>query len=169
MEALEQQARSTGVYTGQGAASLVNQACEKARTPDPENIGITAVESLDAYIEITRTGSSGEPARDLMPLYKLGFPILCPEQVSTLERVIRGDVPFGSGTFEIGAGPEQVKPGTYRTTRRSVEDCYWERTRADGEIIQNKLVTHAKRLTVTIKPTDGSFTSERCGTWEAVH
>jgi hypothetical protein len=47
-----------------------------------------------------------------------------------------------------------------------VSDCYWERTSPGGDIIDNDFVTHATAgVTVTIKATDGTFTSDGCGAW----
>lgn len=111
------------------------------------------------------SGQSSNPQH--LEVFKIGIPLLCPEHQKALQNVIEGKVPFRSGTYEVGTEKGQVRPGTYRTTG-SVDDCYWERTRDDGEIIDNNFATHAKLITVTIGPADGSFTSERCGSWELV-
>ncbi|QFZ23162.1 hypothetical protein [Saccharothrix syringae] len=111
------------------------------------------------------SGQSSDPQH--LEVFKIGIPLLCPEHQKALQNVVEGKVPLRSGTYEVGTEKGQVKPGTYRTTG-SVDDCYWERTRDDGEIIDNNFATHAKSITVTISPTDGSFTSERCGSWELV-
>lgn len=77
------------------------------------------------------------------------------------------DVPFGNGTYEVGTGEDQIRPGTYHTLD-SVDDCYWERTTEGGDIIDNNFATHAKTITVTVRSSDDSFTSDNCGTWDRV-
>lgn len=47
-------------------------------------------------------------------------------------------------------------------------DCYWERTTKSGDIIDNHLATSAQEITVTIRASDGQFTSERCAVWKPV-
>jgi hypothetical protein len=84
---------------------------------------------------------------------------LCPKYLSLL-RSARGG--FADGTYTIG---KDIKPGTYRTTRGPVTDCYWERSTPGGDIIANGFVTNAPRgVTVTVRQDEG-FTSEGCGNW----
>ncbi|MGW1769233.1 hypothetical protein ACWCQL_34945 [Streptomyces sp. NPDC002073] len=68
---------------------------------------------------------------------------------------------FGAGVFLVGT---EVKAGTYYTT--DVKNCYWERTDAAGQIIDNYFTNAARRVQVTIRTNDYSFTSERCGEWQ---
>ncbi|WP_351237690.1 hypothetical protein [Streptomyces sp. NPDC002133] len=70
---------------------------------------------------------------------------------------------FGEGVFRVG---EEIKPGIYYTT--DVEGCYWERTDANGETIDNNFTNAAKRVQVTIRSSDYSFNSENCGQWRPV-
>jgi hypothetical protein len=70
---------------------------------------------------------------------------------------------FGEGLFRVG---EEIKPGTYSTS--DVEGCYWERTDANGETIDNYFTNAAKRVQVTIRSNDYSFSSENCGEWRPV-
>ncbi|NKQ27343.1 hypothetical protein [Streptomyces galbus] len=70
---------------------------------------------------------------------------------------------FGDGVYRVGS---EVKPGTYYTT--DVDGCYWERTDATGEVIDNNFVPAAKRVQVTIMATDHSFHSESCGRWQPI-
>ncbi|MFJ9743117.1 hypothetical protein [Streptomyces sp. NPDC101166] len=70
---------------------------------------------------------------------------------------------FGDGVYRVG---NEVKPGTYYST--DVEGCYWERTDASGEIIDNSYVIGAKRIQVTIRAGDHSFNSTNCGEWQPV-
>jgi hypothetical protein len=67
----------------------------------------------------------------------------------------------------VGDGTGKIPPGTYHTTEM-VADCYWERTTRGGDIIDNQFATAAQRITVTIRASDGSFTSRGCGTWKPV-
>lgn len=137
------------------ASAWVLSACKSMASPSQYT---TASELLQVQI--------GDNAQKL-EIFKIGIPLLCTEHQGALDDVIEGNVPFGSGTYEIGTGKGQIKPGRYRTTR-TVDDCYWERTRTDGEIIDNNFATHAQSITVTVAPTDGSFTSQRCGSWQLV-
>ncbi|PXY33537.1 hypothetical protein BAY59_10665 [Prauserella coralliicola] len=68
---------------------------------------------------------------------------------------------FAGGTYRVG---EEVEAGTY-AVEADIENCYWERTDADGNIIDNNFVNGAKRVEVTIQATDYSFHSQGCGTW----
>ncbi|MFJ8547367.1 hypothetical protein ACIRFH_36455 [Streptomyces sp. NPDC093586] len=100
---------------------------------------------------------------------------LCPNhpQKGAIEKLIggaenRNDLEaegrvFGPGVYRVGS---EIKPGTYYTT--DVEDCYWERQDANGEVIDNHFTTAAKRVQVTISSSDYAFNSERCGEWQPV-
>lgn len=70
---------------------------------------------------------------------------------------------FGDGVYRVGS---EIKAGTYYST--DVEGCYWERTDANGEIIDNNFVNGAKRVQVTIRAGDYSFNSKNCGQWQPV-
>ncbi len=78
---------------------------------------------------------------------------------------------YGNGTYVVSskaiAGEREIPPGTYQTTGK-LDDCYWERTSESGEIIDNNFATSARKITVTIRSSDGQFTTERCGTWKPV-
>ncbi|AHI01633.1 hypothetical protein KALB_8276 [Kutzneria albida DSM 43870] len=137
------------------ASALVTDVCRSAGLGGKT---LSPTEFLAAQV----SGNSQE-----LEILKIGIPALCPDLQGALQDVIDGNIPFGNGTYEIGAGDRKIKPGTYRTTG-SVDNCYWERTRPNGEIIDNNFATHATSITVTISPSDGSFTSERCGTWQLV-
>lgn len=100
---------------------------------------------------------------EYLALIAAGFPVLCPQHGNLVDRAKVGDYPLlvGSGKYLV---PDEVTPGTYSTTS-SVTDCYWERTSADGGIIDNQFVSIAKTLTVTVGPNDGGFVSQHCGMW----
>ncbi len=69
---------------------------------------------------------------------------------------------FGSGVKRVG---QEVQPGTY-ATEGALNGCYWERTDGAGEIIDNNFIGSALRAEVTIRASDYSFSSNRCGTWK---
>lgn len=66
---------------------------------------------------------------------------------------------FFAGTYVVG---KEVKPGTY-VVDQALAGCYWERTDATGEVIDNNFVSGSTRVQVTILASDYSFTSEGCG------
>lgn len=70
---------------------------------------------------------------------------------------------FGSGTFLVG---KEIKSGTYFVT--DADGCYWERTNRNGATIDNYFTNGARRVQVTIRSSDYSFNSERCGEWHPV-
>jgi hypothetical protein len=82
----------------------------------------------------------------------------CPQFLDEWKIAKRG---FDEGSQEVG---KDVKAGRYKTLG-SVSDCYWERTSSSGRILDNSFVTVAKKITVTIRSSDGFFTSRGCGTW----
>lgn len=67
---------------------------------------------------------------------------------------------FDGGNFLVGA---QVQPGAYETM--DVKNCYWERTDRHGVTIVNYFTVAARRVHVTITPSDFAFNSSGCGTW----
>lgn len=91
---------------------------------------------------------------------------LCPRapHARLMRAVAAGDY-FEDGDQTVG---KDVKPGTYRTTDRA-SDCYWERSTKGGDTVANDFVKNAPGgVTVTIRSTDGGFSSQGCGTWKRV-
>lgn len=80
------------------------------------------------------------------------------------DRRARGEI-FYDGTHRVGAGG--VQPGTY-AIEGDISDCYWERTSASGDIIDNNFVVGARRVEVTVAGSDYSFHSDGCGEWRKV-
>ncbi|MCP2168121.1 hypothetical protein [Goodfellowiella coeruleoviolacea] len=97
---------------------------------------------------------------------ELGIPMLCPEHVPVLEQAKSGNYErwYQDGKYVVG---EEIPPGTYQVTGK-VTDCYWERSTKSGEIIDNNFASVASDIKVTIKASDGGFTSQGCGTWKKV-
>lgn len=62
--------------------------------------------------------------------------------------------------------PSEVKPGTWKSASLAgedrVEDCYWETSDAQGEIIDNNYISVAPSVTVTIPVQAKGFTNEGC-------
>lgn len=70
---------------------------------------------------------------------------------------------FGSGTYRVG---EDISPGTYVTeSENGFDGCYWERLDSAGNIIDNNFIHSGFRAEVTIRESDYSFSTERCGEW----
>ncbi|MCM3849992.1 PASTA domain-containing protein [Pseudonocardia sp. DR1-2] len=107
----------------------------------------------------------GAQGGDELRAYEIVLPMMCPEFVPALDLAKSGETGFDDGTYEIGRQLGSVAPGTFRLTG-TADDCYWERTSAGGDIIANKFITHGTAVTVTIRASDGSFTSQNCGDWE---
>ncbi|WP_203698845.1 hypothetical protein [Catellatospora coxensis] len=98
---------------------------------------------------------------------------LCPKhpRASQWKLVLSGRI-FEDGTYLVGQQSkpgEYVKPGTYVIQLGPddgvIDGCYWERTNKSGNIIDNNFILSAKRVQVTIRSGDYSFTSRDCGTW----
>lgn len=75
---------------------------------------------------------------------------------------------LGDGTYEVGV---DVEPGRYKTVVPDDSlNCYWARLKDDsGEldaIIANANNDPGARVSVTIKKSDGFFTSKGCGDWK---
>jgi hypothetical protein len=79
---------------------------------------------------------------------------------------------FGDGVHQVGAGKDQVVPGTYSApgVQKGSYGCYWARLKDftgsfDG-IVDNGLGD--ARQFMTVAPTDAGVQSSGCGTWEEV-
>lgn len=109
------------------------------------------------------------PTADGYAVLEYGVPLLCPQWGKTVRQAASGAYPvyLSEGTYQVTSKPggEHAPPGTYRTSG-DLSGCYWERTKADGTIIDNNFATAAIRITVTIRPGDDLFTSQNCGVWK---
>ncbi|MFE9812426.1 hypothetical protein [Streptomyces sp. NPDC005548] len=144
------------------AAAFVQDICD-SMTEQAKNWNPPQWLAEGGYLE-----DDGEQILDV------GVPKLCPRWKGALKQaeagtyvrfISSGDfkVKKDPAAFEQGADVEEIKPGTYVTVGRS-EDCYWERTAADGQIVENRAVTQASRMTVTLKA--GELFKNDCGTWK---
>lgn len=66
---------------------------------------------------------------------------------------------FRDGQYLVG---QDIQPGTYRAAAAG-DVCYWERQDESGDLIDNGFGTVA-----TIRSSDFSFQSNRCGSWSRV-
>ncbi|MFE0652476.1 hypothetical protein ACFVZH_28235 [Streptomyces sp. NPDC059534] len=102
-----------------------------------------------------------------------GIPELCPKWTAAVRAAASGkyDRWFRDGTYAVSPKPaegeQSMPPGTYRSEGNK-ESCYWKRTSEAGRIIESKYATDARKSTVTIRPSDGHFTSEGCHVWKPV-
>jgi len=77
-----------------------------------------------------------------------------------------GKIIEDDGDYDIGV---EISAGTWRSNYK-VNDCYWERTGPQGNTLANDFITNSsKPITVTLKSSDGSFTTEGCGSWERIN
>lgn len=70
---------------------------------------------------------------------------------------------FYDGTYRVGKG---VAPGTYYSEPDG-DGCYWERTDAAGDIIDNNF-SNGLRVEMTVYASDYSITVNNCGKWQPV-
>lgn len=165
---------------GGSAAAYVHDTCESL-----------PVSAIDGASRPQWLVESGQMDGDGAAILAVGVPKFCPKWTSVVKQAAAGDYErwYGNGTYvvaedppakpdpapvvedeyDIGGEEEELKipPGTYRAKGR-MDDCYWERTSRSGEILDNNFATSAREITVTIRKSDGQFTSERCAVWKPV-
>jgi hypothetical protein len=130
-------------------APTLSETCSSSATWDQAG-GTTLI---DAYVN--NQGSGNVLVEDI----KAG----CPQYLPVWQKA-QGGIPDGS-SFAV---PAEVKPGTYETTSADLEGCYWERSRG-GDIVDNKFITASKvKQRVTIRSTDDTFVTRKCGNWVKV-
>lgn len=76
------------------------------------------------------------------------------------EGLANGTIFYG-GARRVGV---DIQPGTY-VVEGELDGCYWERTDATGEIIDNNFISSGLRAQVTVRASDYSFSSSGCGQW----
>ncbi|MET7354383.1 hypothetical protein [Streptomyces mirabilis] len=151
-----------------GASAFVEDICESL--PDSAVDGSSRPQWL---VE------SGNLADDGQKILEFGIPKMCPKWTKTLKQAVSGNYErwISSGEFEVKAHPKpydpngdsdvhEIGPGTYQA-KGEFSDCYWERTSQSGNIIENKFVTQARVLTVTLRV--GELFKNECGTFKPVH
>jgi hypothetical protein len=63
------------------------------------------------------------------------------------------------GKYLVG---KDVKPGTWQSEGAKVEECYWEVSDAQGNIIANNFINVAPQFTITVPVTAAGFTVSNC-------
>ncbi|MEV4975528.1 hypothetical protein [Streptomyces scopuliridis] len=158
---IDKLAEEKGWMPDESASAYVADIC--ASLPEREGVGSDPAEWLMMQ----------KPDADHAAVLRAGVPLLCPDWSKTVTAALGGDAgrSYSGGTYVVKADPstdeEAIAPGTYRTTG-DLADCYWERTTKAGEIVDNGFATSAREITVTIRASDGQFTSRDCGTWKPV-
>lgn len=150
-----------GSGLGSGAFSSDQSICKSMRDGTLDAYGLAGREQVAAQTD---------NGRRIVTM----VPILCPDQQPLIDEALSGNAVmkrFIDGKYIVGAGynpsgPHLVAPGTYSTG--PVSDCYWERADAQGNIIDNNMVSISQSITVTIEESDGAFTSRKCGPWKLV-
>ncbi|MBE4761731.1 hypothetical protein [Streptomyces caniscabiei] len=147
------------------ASEFVDDIC--VSLPDEGEGGVPRAQWLD---------EGGYLLGDGAAVLTFGVPRLCPKWTKTVKAAVSGDYERAvkAGDWEVVADPapydpeedvQQIRTGTYRAVGR-FEDCYWERTSQDGEIVANQFVTQARELTVTLQA--GDLFSNDCGVFTRV-
>lgn len=140
-----------------------------------EVAGYTGTRSFtDLYLFCLRDLSEHEITTEAEAQEVAGALTICPEHPDAAHLAESAESylddppapPISTGVHIVG---EDIEPGTYVTERsdgKAFSACYWERTDADGGIIDNHFSGSATRVQVTIHASDHSFHSDGCGTWE---
>lgn len=63
------------------------------------------------------------------------------------------------GKYLVG---KTAQPGTWQSEGEQVEDCYWEVSDAQGNILANNFISIAPQFTIHVPPTAAGFTVEGC-------
>lgn len=151
-----------GIYTS--ASAFVKDICESL-----------PVSAVDGASRPQWLAESGNLDGDGKAILQVGVPKLCPKWTDAVKQAVSGkyDRWYTGGTYVVSSKPamgedeETIPPGTYQS-KGKMENCYWERTSESGEIIDNNFATSARSITVTIRSSDGQFTSEGCAVWKPV-
>lgn len=167
------------VASGTQLSALQNEAVEAAGYEDPNditNLAELCVDVTNDYVMSSGTYEDAEnyedgsgPAREASAML-----ILCPDfpkakwvraRIAETKRALaarKNGTRFDDDVYRVN---KEIKPGTY-VAHPSDDGCYWERLNKKGAIIANNFVNAATRVQVTIRASDYSFHSERCGTWQ---
>jgi hypothetical protein len=136
---------TASVYPPASPLRSPSETCSNSAAWDQE--GGTSL--IDGYINNQDTGNVN--VADI----KAG----CPQYLPVWQKAQGG---ISGGTSAV---PADAKPGTYETTSSSIDNCYWERSRS-GQVVDNRFITASTvKQRVTIRSTDDTFVSERCGSW----
>ena len=93
--------------------------------------------------------------------------VLCPEakHADQMSAWLTGEM-IRDGRYVVGT---KIPAGAYQLqVDGGISDCYWERSTAAGDIIDNNFITFASEGPVVQVFAGEGFTSERCGVWKKV-
>jgi len=158
---IDQEATAKGWMPGESASAYVADICKAL--PERKEVDDDPAEWL----------MMRKPTEDEAAVLRMGVPKLCPELMKTVTKALDGKASrsYSDGTYKVKAKPgtadDAIGPGTYRA-KGDLADCYWERTSRGGDIIDNSFATSAREITVTIRSSDGQFTTRDCGIWKPV-
>ncbi|MFJ1974174.1 hypothetical protein ACIO93_36755 [Streptomyces sp. NPDC087903] len=117
--------------SGSSASEFTQDACAMADETDssPDLAGESVAQAL------AMRATSADSGADAL---RAGIPALCPKWIKALKASLSGqyDRWITDDTYDIGTQPSQIPPGTYQTVG-DIADCYWERTAANGDVIDN--------------------------------
>ncbi|WP_072691119.1 hypothetical protein, partial [Rhodococcus marinonascens] len=84
---------------------------------------------------------------------------------------IGGTTIAGDGSYDVGDGPDEVKPGIYLSPGLENSDCSWKR---ESPLIASTVAEREGKYpfryasAVIIEPTESTFKTPRCAAWESV-
>lgn len=84
--------------------------------------------------------------------------VLLAEEQATKDAIASGRQQ-GSGKYLIGV---DVEPGIWQSVGEKVQDCYWEISDAQGNILANNFISVAPQFTIEVPAGASGFTIEGC-------
>jgi len=163
-EAFQDALAAAGLEYTVEAARAVCDILRAGGVPADPTIGFRGQTPAEYLAVEEQVGSGNENEQAIA----LAIQYFCPDQRPAFDRAKSGDYPvappltqFGDGNWIVGI---DIQPGTYRTSGQ-VSGCYWERTTAAGDIIDNDFITAALQAIFTVQASDALVSSSGCGTW----
>jgi hypothetical protein len=162
--------------TSTGTPSPLEQKALKTAYPkDPDVDPLSTLYGICAendkkWGNYIRTAGSPDQLREMA-----GALVLCPNhpqkaKVAKFVKIAEGNNTleaqgriFYDGTYRVG---KKIAPGTYFAEPRG-DKCYWERTDAAGNIIDNNF-SSGLRVEMTVRSSDYSVRVDGCGKWQPV-
>lgn len=74
--------------------------------------------SMDEVRRHKRVEEIGGASPEMLRLYQLGIPKLCPKHRAVAQAIGDGTIPLYVGTYEVGRGAGKVAPGTWQLKER---------------------------------------------------
>lgn len=169
------------VASGTELSATQSEAIDAAGYEDPNDITDLVELCVDVNNDYVMSSGTYEDAENYEdgsgPVKEAsGMLILCPDfpkakwvraRIAETKKALaarKSGTRFDDAVYRVS---KEIKPGNY-VAHTSEKGCYWERLNKKGGIIANNFVNAATRVQVTIRSTDYSFNSERCGTWQRI-